>query len=800
MGLINFLHLFDLIILLLLTAGIPHVENAAAAEQFVEATPSLTNSPGQHLRQATITPDQSFGVDDQRIERGHTSFHQQGIAAPGLSDVDNGGERELFSDSSGAIGLDHYVEAVNHVVAAYDRKLHELARMDLSEFTKTQRTLWRPLSPQVAWDPSSQRWLYSAFGEPASRSVPGFVLMYGWSKGQDPTIPDLSDAFCHFLQVIGDGQELGNFELRQLKLGFDAGHVIVSGDVVHRPAWPDYTTPGDGIGGGVIVIDKPSNSSTNPCSTPRVTQFIPGRDHWPGLLDRHMRQVSSSPVAVRNMYPGGVDGLLIGADAPSHLDGEVNPSHTLTVWRIAYRPDGLPEIFRGHSVLVPEFVDPPAVSQRYVYSEVPWAPNSDHLDVGTARLHQAIAIKDQTLGGRVAVFTAHTVGEPGLPVHPASVRWYEIGVDGVTPVRLYSGSIGASFEASRFPPWLITRQDDVLDIHELDKLLTYQSPNSPSARPPWPPWPWRNPYLAEVNSEAMFNPAISPTINGDVFMITYNQAGVFAPPQLRIGWHNPGSSRSDALSRSSSASTIQVIAGSIHPMISLTPAGRTPWGGYASASPDPLDSSAVWATNMLSGTRGYRDRSGRPAGESETSPYWTTMNLGVPLAGPPPNSHPRADAVVTPSSPPNPPSSQRRSGRLSGESATPPYQIGTDDRDSVIDRALLKKWISDPTGLFTQIRVVPHFEDNAHNAPIGFRLFAIKVGSPFDRAGLRNGDIVRRVNGVDLVSSTEVLKNLVENLPRENHVRLEIIRNRNPVGLEYSIEDSPSSNRPTPPR
>ena len=49
--------------------------------------------------------------------------------------------------------------------------------------------------------------------------------------------------------------------------------------------------------------------------------------------------------------------------------------------------------------------------------------------------------------------------------------------------------------------------------------------------------------------------------------------------------------------------------------------------------------------------------------------------------------------------------------------------------------------------LFTQIRAVPHFEGGQS---IGFRLFAIRRGSLFDKIGLKNGDIITSINGTEM--------------------------------------------------
>lgn len=56
--------------------------------------------------------------------------------------------------------------------------------------------------------------------------------------------------------------------------------------------------------------------------------------------------------------------------------------------------------------------------------------------------------------------------------------------------------------------------------------------------------------------------------------------------------------------------------------------------------------------------------------------------------------------------------------------------------------------------LAPQARIVPAFE---RGVAIGFRLFSIRPGSAWSAAGLENGDLVERINGLDLTSPEKAL-------------------------------------------
>jgi general secretion pathway protein C len=100
-----------------------------------------------------------------------------------------------------------------------------------------------------------------------------------------------------------------------------------------------------------------------------------------------------------------------------------------------------------------------------------------------------------------------------------------------------------------------------------------------------------------------------------------------------------------------------------------------------------------------------------------------------------------------------------------------------------IDRAEVDKAMENLNQLFTQIRAVPHFQDGK---AAGFRLFAIRRDSIFEKLGLKNGDIISRINGNELTDPARAMS-LMQELRGEGSVSVEVNRNRSPVALSYEI-------------
>ena len=76
--------------------------------------------------------------------------------------------------------------------------------------------------------------------------------------------------------------------------------------------------------------------------------------------------------------------------------------------------------------------------------------------------------------------------------------------------------------------------------------------------------------------------------------------------------------------------------------------------------------------------------------------------------------------------------------------------------------------------LFTQLRAVPNVEGGQTN---GFKVFAIKRGSLFQKIGLENNDVIQRVNGVELTDPTKAISLFTE-LQNEGHIAVDLQRNK----------------------
>ena len=85
--------------------------------------------------------------------------------------------------------------------------------------------------------------------------------------------------------------------------------------------------------------------------------------------------------------------------------------------------------------------------------------------------------------------------------------------------------------------------------------------------------------------------------------------------------------------------------------------------------------------------------------------------------------------------------------------------------------------------LLTQVRMVPNFKDGE---PDGFKLLSIKGGSLIHRSGLRNGDLIKRVNGIE-IDSPEKAFEVYEQIKNEPVITVEIVRGGRNKTLTYEV-------------
>ncbi|RMD86386.1 MAG: hypothetical protein D6808_03470 [Candidatus Dadabacteria bacterium] len=120
--------------------------------------------------------------------------------------------------------------------------------------------------------------------------------------------------------------------------------------------------------------------------------------------------------------------------------------------------------------------------------------------------------------------------------------------------------------------------------------------------------------------------------------------------------------------------------------------------------------------------------------------------------------------------------SRRRGGKVGGIIEEEPGEF-------VIDEEELDKALDNLPLLLQQARAVPYFKNGRS---VGLRLFAIRPNSFYSKIGLRNGDILKKINGKDLGDLSEALK-LFEELKEERSFDVVIERNRVEKELHYEV-------------
>lgn len=85
----------------------------------------------------------------------------------------------------------------------------------------------------------------------------------------------------------------------------------------------------------------------------------------------------------------------------------------------------------------------------------------------------------------------------------------------------------------------------------------------------------------------------------------------------------------------------------------------------------------------------------------------------------------------------------------------------------------------------TQARVVPSFTDGK---PRGFKLFAMRPDSIYAKLGLRNGDILQRINGSTLDDPMRAME-AYHSMKGASRIELQIERDGQPLRKTYTVEN-----------
>jgi general secretion pathway protein C len=101
----------------------------------------------------------------------------------------------------------------------------------------------------------------------------------------------------------------------------------------------------------------------------------------------------------------------------------------------------------------------------------------------------------------------------------------------------------------------------------------------------------------------------------------------------------------------------------------------------------------------------------------------------------------------------------------------------------VLDRRDVEQAMGDVPKLLSQARAVPYLVNGAMN---GFRLDFIAPSSFYEKIGLKYGDVLQQVNGVDIRDPGTMLT-LFQQLRNEKTVKLDVLRNNQRTAMTFDI-------------
>ncbi len=112
-----------------------------------------------------------------------------------------------------------------------------------------------------------------------------------------------------------------------------------------------------------------------------------------------------------------------------------------------------------------------------------------------------------------------------------------------------------------------------------------------------------------------------------------------------------------------------------------------------------------------------------------------------------------------------------------------PAHAGSGTIHKAVDRAELNQMLSDIPALMMQARAMPWMNNGKME---GFKLDFITKGSFFEKLGLQAGDVLQRINGVELRDPGAAL-GLFQQLRNERNVAVDVLRSNQRTTLAYDI-------------
>jgi len=123
--------------------------------------------------------------------------------------------------------------------------------------------------------------------------------------------------------------------------------------------------------------------------------------------------------------------------------------------------------------------------------------------------------------------------------------------------------------------------------------------------------------------------------------------------------------------------------------------------------------------------------------------------------------------------------------------------LGIDDRIQrlsenyyKIERSAIEQALSNMNDIVTQSRITPNFvvDSGGQRQVDGFKVMWVLPGGIFEKLGIQNGDLIKKINGAG-VDNVEKGFQLLQQLRYEKKFDLEIIRGNRNMNLSYEILD-----------
>ncbi len=105
------------------------------------------------------------------------------------------------------------------------------------------------------------------------------------------------------------------------------------------------------------------------------------------------------------------------------------------------------------------------------------------------------------------------------------------------------------------------------------------------------------------------------------------------------------------------------------------------------------------------------------------------------------------------------------------------------ERQYLLDQRKLQQALNNPKQILTDARPLPNIQKGKQD---GFRISEVRPGGLYESLGLRNGDILLRVNELE-ISNPEVAMQAMFALKGMNMVNLDIIRSGSKMTMSYQI-------------